>query len=257
MALLASSCAPPMRRPPSWLASPLVLLSPLLSAVACSDDAQFTTRFASDFAPTHHTVSVLGVFRDGQMSGDAWESIGSKLSAPFGATCDTAYAALVTQNQPLQAAIDDYVRANGPGDELLEQLAPAAGGDLVAVFTVAGHVAGKAAPPPDTANVQQSSPMSGAGGGKYRGSRPGGVNGGRGMPKANPIASFEVSVSFYSVSQKRAVGLLALQYEGTSQDEALQRFAQKLGAALPGATCATWDWKAKVDEGRIRALIEQ
>jgi hypothetical protein len=225
---------------------------------ACSDDAQFTTRFASDFAPSHHTVSVLGVFRDGQMSTEAWESIGAKLSTPFGATCDTAYAGLVTGNQPLSAAIDDYVRANGPGDELLEQLAPDAMGDLIAVFTVAGHVAGKAATPPDTTAVQQSSPMSGAGGGgKYRGSRPGGVNGGRGMPKAAAIASFEVSVSFYSVAQKRAVGMVALQYEGTSQDEALQRMAQKLGLTLPGAKCAGWDWKAKVDDAHIRALIEQ
>jgi hypothetical protein len=224
---------------------------------ACSDEAQFTTRFASDFSPSLHTVSVLGVFRDGQMSTEAWESLGPKLSSPFGGTCDTAYAGLVTYNQPLSSAIDDYVRANGPGDELLEQLAPAATGDLIAVFTVAGHVATKAAPPPDTTAVQQSSPMTGAGGGKYRGSRPGGVNGGRGMPKAPAAAAFEVSVSFYSVSQKRAVGMLALQYDGTSQDDALQRMAAKLGLALPSAKCATWDWKAKVDDSRIRALIEQ
>jgi hypothetical protein len=234
-----------------------VALAVFLLPSACSDDAQFTTRFASDFSPTRHTVSVLGIFEDGQMSNDAWESLGAKLSAPFSKTCDTAYADLVAQNQPLSAAIDDYVRANGPGDELLEQLAPAATGDLIAVFSVAGHVAGKAAPPPDTTAVQQSSPMTGAGGGKYRGSRPGGVNGGRGMPKAPAIASFEVSVSFYSVSQKKAVGLVALQYEGTSQDEALQRMAQKLGLALPSASCAGWDWKTKVDDQRIRALIEQ
>jgi len=242
-----------MRRTPSLALALAVSFLPS----ACSDEAQFTTRFASDFSPSRHTVSVLGVFKDGQMSTEAWESIGSKLSMPFAATCDTAYAALVTSNQPLSSAIDDYVRANGPGDELLEQLAPAATGDLIAVFTVAGHVAGKAAPPPDTTAVQQSSPMTGAGGGRYRGSRPGGVNGGRGMPKAPAIASFEVSVSFYSVSQKRAVGLVALQYDGTSMDDALQRLANKLGLALPSARCAGWDWKAKVDDARIRALVEQ
>ena len=77
------------------------------------------------------------------------------------------------------------------------------------------------------------------------------------MPKAPAIASLEVSVSFYSVSQKRAVGLVALQYEGTSMDDALQRMAQKLGLSLPGAKCAAWDWKAKVDDAHIRALIEQ
>ena len=246
-----------MRRPLASLALACALLS---LPSACSDEAQFTSRFASDFSPSRHTVSVLGVFKDGQMSTEAWESLGAKLSSPFGATCDTAYAALVTaSNQPLSAAIDDYVRANGPGDELLEQLAPAASGDLIAIFSVAGHVAGKAAPPPDTSNIQQSSPMTGAGGGKYRGARPGGVNGGRGMPKAPAIASFEVSVSFYSVSEKKAVGMLALQYEGTSQDDALQRMAQRLGLPtfLPSARCAGWDWKAKVDDQRIRALIEQ
>ena len=245
-----------MRRPLSSLALAFALLSLFSLPSACSDDAQFTTRFASDFSPSRHTVSVLGVFKEGQMSTEAWESLGAKLSTPFGATCDTAYAGLVTTNQPLSSAIDDYVRANGPGDELLEQLAPAATGDLIAIFTVAGHVAGKAAPPPDTTAVQQSSPMTG-GGGRYRGARPGGVNGGRGMPRAPAIASFEVSVSFYSVSQKRAVGLLALQYEGTSLDDALQRMAQKLGLTLPSARCAGWDWKAKVDDARIRALIEQ
>jgi len=243
-----------MRRPLCSLALALALFA---LPSACSDDAQFTTRFASDFSPSRHTVSVLGVFRDGQMSTEAWESIGAKLSTPFGATCDTGFAGLVTSNQPLSAAIDDYVRANGPGDELLEQLAPAATGDLIAVFTVAGHVAGKAAASPDTTAVQQSSPMTGSGGGRYRGSRPGGVNGGRGMPKAAAIASFEVSVSFYSVAEKRAVGMVALQYEGTSQDEALQRMAQKLGLSLPSAKCAGWDWKAKVDDAHIRTLIEQ
>jgi hypothetical protein len=231
-------------------------LATLLSS-ACSDDAQLTSRFASDFSPSSHTISVLGLFKDGQMSADAWESIGPKLSAPFGGTCETAYAGLVTTNQALSSAIDDYVRANGPGDELLEQLAPAATGDLVAIFTVAGKVAAKAAPAPDTGAVQSSSPMTGAGGGRYRGSRPGGTTNGRGMQRATPTATFEVAVSFYSVSQKRAVGMVALQYAGTSMDEALQRIAAKVGLTVPGAKCAGWDWKTKVDDMHIRELIDR
>src|SRR5580704_1916174 len=86
------------------------------ATVGCSDYAQINARFAPDFVQGRHTVSVLGVFKDGQMSADAWESIGARLSAPFGGTCETGYGQLVTSNQAASAAIDDYVRANGPGD---------------------------------------------------------------------------------------------------------------------------------------------
>jgi hypothetical protein len=227
-----------------------------LGVSACADDAQFTTRFASDFVPSRHVVSVLGIFKDGQMSEEAWESIGAKLSAPFGGTCDNAYGALVSSNQVLSTAIADYVRANGPGDELLEQLAPAATGDLILVFTVAGHVNTKAPPAPDTSAVAGGSPMTGTGG-KYRGMRPGGSSGARGMARPSPTAAFEVSASLYSVHDKRSVGLLAMQYDGASLDEALQRMAAKVGVTLPGAKCGGWDWKAPVDDNRIRALIEQ
>jgi hypothetical protein len=229
----------------------------------CADEAQFSSRFATDFVHGRHTVSVLGVFKDGQMSSDAWESIGTRLSAPFGATCQTGYGQLITSNPPLSAAIEDYVRANGPGDELLEQLAPAASGDLVVVFTVAGHVGPKPTNTPDTSNVSGgaasgagagSAPM-GASGGKYRGMRPGSGGNVRGLGRPTN-AAFEVSASFYSVSEKKAVGFVAMQYDGTSLDEAFQRMSAKVAAAVPGSACAGWDWKAQVDDNRIRALTE-
>ena len=259
MALLAHPAAA-MRFSPSTCALPLALVL----ASACSDDAQFTTRFASDFAPAQHTVSVLGVFKDGQMSAEAWESVGPKLSAPFGATCDTAYTSLAASNPALSSAIDEYVRANGPGDELLEQLAPAATGDVILVFTIAGHVTGKPSSTPDTSTVSGSGAsggqmMGGGASGKYRGAQPGGAggaNGGRGMARPNAVAAFEVSASLYSVSQKRAVGFVTMQYDGPTQDDALQRMARKLGVSLPSARCAGWDWKTKVDDNRIRTLIE-
>jgi hypothetical protein len=233
----------------------LVPLAALPSA--CSDDAQFTTRFASDFVRGRHSVSVLGIFRDGQMSSESWETIGPKLSAPFGATCDTGYGALVTSNQPLSSAIDDYVRANGPGDELLEQLAPAATGDVIVVFTVAGRVGPKPAnTPPDTSTVQGNQGM-GAGGGKYRGMRPSGSGATRGMQRPSSVgAAFEIAASFYSVSQKRSVGVVSLQYDGASLDEAFQKMSEKLGGAVPGSTCGGWDWKTQVDDTHIRSLIE-
>ena len=76
------------------------------------------------------------------------------------------------------------------------------------------------------------------------------------MARLNTTAALEVSASLYSVRQKRSVALLAMRYDGQSLDEALQRMSTRLGVALPGATCGGWDWKSKVDDNRIRALIE-
>jgi hypothetical protein len=244
------------RLPPATAFASLLLLLPL--APACSQDAQFTTRFAADFVHPSHTVSVLGVFRDGRMSSDAWETVGPKLSTPFGKTCDTAYGALIGTNPTLSAAIDDYVRANGPGDELLEQLAPAATGDLIVVYTVAGHVAPKAASTgPDTSGVSGGAPGGAmSGGSKYRGSRQS-TTPGRGMATpTNTNAAFEVSASFYSVSGRRSVGVVAMGYDGPSLDEALQRMAAKLGMTLPQSTCGGWNLEAHLDEAKIRELIE-
>jgi hypothetical protein len=243
-------------RPGPALATPLALALAALLTPACSDDAQFTTRFASDFAHGRHAVSVFGVFKDGRMDGEAWEVIGPKLSAPFGATCESAYGSLLTSDQPLSAAIDDYVRANGPGDELLDRIAPAATGDLVVVFTMAGKVVPKEALKPDTSTLSSSSPGMGMGGGKYRGARPGGgAYGSRGMaaPGGSP-AALELSASLFSVSQHKSVAMVSMAYDGPSADDALQRMAAKLAASVPGSTCVGWDWKGKVDASRIREL---
>jgi hypothetical protein len=233
----------------------------VLGTAACSDDAQFQARFASDFAHARHAVSVLGVFRDGRMNADTWDVVGPKLSTPFGKTCDTGFGALATSNQVLMGAIDDYVRANGPGDELLGELAPAATGDLILVFTIAGKVVPKTVSTTDSSVLQSGTSPGGMGmgAGKYRGSRPGGGSyGSRGMPAAaRGPAALEVSASLFSVSQRKSVGYVAMQYDGQSADEALTRMATRLGVAIPGSSCGGWDWNAKVDDKRIRELAGQ
>jgi hypothetical protein len=247
---MLSAVMPPRRH--------LALVAALAICGACKDDAQFTTRFASDFAPGGHALSVLGVFKDGQMSSESWDAIGPKLSSPFGATCDTAYGRLVTADQALSTAIDDYVRANGPGDELLEQLAPAATGDVIVVFTVAGHVNDKDKTlTPSASTVSNGAPMGGSGGRGHGngGMRYGGIND-HAIPRGTS-ASFEVAATLYSIREKRAVGMLALQYDGNSLDEALQWMAARLGLAVPGAKCGGWDFTARIDDKRIRALIEE
>lgn len=253
-----------MKRFPALFTSVLAPLA-LLSSGGCSDAAQFNTRYAPTFTHAPHTVSLLGVYKDGRMNSDVWEQIGPGLTAPLGGKCDAGYDTLVTKNPELSTAIDDYARANGIGDELLEQLAPAATGDLIMVVTVAGRVGQKDQDLPDTSAVAGGSPtMTGS---KYRGT--GGMGGAGGMgntrgptgamrrPRALADgASFEMSASLFSIKEHRSVGLVSMGYSGPSVDDAVSRLAARLGVELPGSSCAGWDWSAKVDGQRIRELVD-
>lgn len=232
----------------------LALVALAFGSAGCMGDAQFTTRFASDYEQGRHVVSVLGVYRDGRMSSDAWGSIGPKISAALGAqSCNIAYAEpLVSTNGPLWSAIDDYARASGPTDELLMQLAPAAKGNLILVLTLAGKypvpVAG-----PLAEEAAAASGASGAG-------RMGGPQGGgpppssrRKHPEGNAL---DLSASLYSVAQRRSVALVALKYTGTSASEAIALFSSRLAEELRGTTCAGWSWDVPIDAAHIRQMID-
>ncbi len=55
--------------------------------VACDEgDVHFTTNFASDFTPGRHTVSVLGVYKDGRMSSSGWETLSPHVAPALGAS---------------------------------------------------------------------------------------------------------------------------------------------------------------------------
>lgn len=237
----------------------LLLLLPPALLCACSGDAQLSSRFASDFTRAPHTVAVFGVYKDGRMSSDAWEQVGPGLSRPFGATCEQAYAQLEARNQPLSGVIDDYARANGIGDDLLEQLAPAAQGDLILFITVAGRVGSKGNNLPDTSTLSTGTP--GIGSSKYRtgsgiGSPVGGPSRGSGGLRRplDTSSAFEMTASLYSVIEKKSVGIVTLEYDGKSVDDAVARLAERIGQELPGSKCGGWNWDAKVDDQRIREL---
>ena len=218
-----------------------------------------TTKLASDFAPAGHAVSVLGVYKDGQMSADAWDTIGPRVSPSLGAAaCADGYSeAMRSSHDALMSAIDDYARESGPTDELLAQVAPAARGDLVVVITFAGKlpVAAKAKP---FAATNSGSPMGGGpSGGRGARSASGGGRAGAARSFAGPDPNeLDISATLFSVAQGRSVGLVAMQYTGKSVDEAVARFAGQLAGALPQARCEGWDWTAKVDPERIRQAID-
>jgi len=226
----------------------------LFLAAGCSGhEAVYATTFAPDFSPAHHTVSVLGVYKDGRMSSEAWDAIAARMSRALGAAkCESAYAESTTSpNHALWAAIDEYTQANGPTDDLLAKIAPAARGDLVLVVIVAGKV-----PTPEKIKVQdeQAPGPQGNMGGRGGGGGLGGMrSGGSRRPfRAEPVDRLDLSASLFSVPKVASVALVELEYSGESADDAVAKFSAKLAASLPGATCAGWNWDAKIDPEAIR-----
>jgi hypothetical protein len=228
------------------------------ACAACSGDAQFSARYASDFAPAaRHTTSVLGLFKDGRLDAEAWDVFGPKLSASLAkGSCPIVYdAALVAQSAPLASAVDDYTRSYGVTDDVLAQIAPMAAGETILVFQISGR------PPSHTSTM--TSDMPGASTGPMT-SRRGAFGGGpRGYgPSSSPGHSavdtnaYELTASLFSVREHKSVALLAMSYTGSSTDDALRRFVDKLRESLPATACIGWNRDVKVDDQHIRQLPE-
>jgi hypothetical protein len=248
----------------SLLARSLWGLSAVAVAGCGGGDSAIQSRFAPDFATTRHTVSVFGVYRDGQMSSESWLTLGPRISAALGASrCEAAYSEpLVTSRAAMWSAVEDYARSNGPTDDLLAQLAPAANGDLILVITSAGHIPEKHA---SGANAEamptMNAPgMGGRGGGGGMGGGMAGASGARGSHESSRSGpggdALDLSASLYSVAAGHSVGLVSLEYQGQSADEAIAQLAAKLAQSLHGATCVGWNWGAKIDEDRLRQIRE-
>ncbi len=209
--------------------------------------AQISTSFASDFVPAHHSISVFGVFKDGRMSSESWGSLGPRITPALGGGhCDPAYGEpVIAGNRDLAAAIEDYASANGPTDDLLAQLAPAARGDLILVVTAAGKL-----PAQRRVSVQDQPQQHGAGP-AYKAQR-----GHQTLNKQFDPNVLELSAQLFSVAQGRSVAVVDLQYTGDSIDEAVAKFTTQLALSLPGSTCTGWDTEAKLDPDKIRKLGE-
>jgi hypothetical protein len=191
------------------------------------------------------------------MSTETWDEVGPKLSSAFTTgACEAAYREeLISQKPALSSAIDDYVRANGIGDELLDAVAPAATGDLVAVFTIAGRVASGGSDG-GTSGMPMSAPgmSASARNPRYRGVPA--MSGGPTRTFGGSASGLEMSASFFSPGLHRSVGLVEMRYFGSSLEDALGQLAAKVRSSLPGSACAAWNWSVHVDDQRIRELIE-
>jgi hypothetical protein len=228
-----------------------------LASVTCDEgDAHFSVKFASDFFPAKHTVSVLGIYKDGQMSADGWEALAPKVGPAICAgDCEVGYNTLASTNGALADAVDAYAQADGPTDDLLTKLAPAAKGDLVLVITFAGKLPVHGTDGGAARSQQTPAATGGRGGG-----RRGGMGGGRSQSRPetpNDTNLLDISASLFSVSQARSVAQVSMQYTGASVDDAITRFAAKLHESLPSTVCAGWNWGTAIDPEAIRKSIDE
>jgi hypothetical protein len=221
-------------------------------AFACGGpEAQFAERFASDFQHARHTVSVFGVYKDGQMSSEAWDVFRPRLEPLLGGSrCEMASSPPpASTDSRLFAAIDDYTRANGPTDDLLAHLAPAAQGDLILVLVEAGRLPG-----PEKKASLVSSPSPG------RSTQVGSQGAGFSTLESTKHSDgaqtdvLQLTASLFSVAQGHSVALVDMHYDGANFDEAVSTFAARLAASLPECTCRGWHWDGQVDSEQIRSL---
>ena len=231
--------------------------------------------------PKPAAVSVFGIFRNGHMSPDAWAEFGAALSAPFSqGTCAAAYTNdFVAANPELTLAIDDYTKADGVSEQLLDKFAPFAKADTILVVAITGEPA-RPAPevvkPPKPAQERRPSgsgndggpgarpiadPAAGRGGGRGGGMGRGGMGGRKSpaasapRPKSEP-GSWELTAFLYSVRPRRLIGQVDLTQRGQDLDGALKAFVAKLASELPGVPCRGWDEGVQIDSEAVRKLAE-
>lgn len=100
----------------------------------------------------------------------------------------------------------------------------------------------------------------GMGGG--RGARRGGGGGGpiasspRSDSSSNPD-DYQLTALFFSVAEHKTVALIELSYSGTSGEQALTEFRDRLESEFSGASCTGWNFPADIDPREIRKLSSE
>jgi len=213
-----------------------------LALAACADGGpSVRVETAAGYAPPRGaTVSVLGVFRDGRMSRDSWDPLSAKISAALGSdkdACKAGWGRAMREAEPdLAQWLDAQTRENGMTEEALARVAPRARGDLVMTLLTYRYM------PPARHAPAQARPRAQFGG------RRGYARGATRIAPEPEAHVFELSASFYSAREHKLVAEVNLRYEGDDLDEAMDAFATKLRALLPGARCAGWTWPEPAED---------
>ncbi len=232
-----------LRTPAHALSIALVALS--AASGGCGDGSFHVERTPELPRGGGTTLSVFGVYRDGRLAPEAWDSFRSHLTPLFGASaCEPGYPEVFAGSQSgVVQAVDDFTRGSGVTDELLDRVAVAAKGELVLVIALTGRPGMRT----ETEAPRASAPV-----------RPGR----RGTPstgayRVSESVPFEAVGIFFSRKAHRSVGAMRLAYGGPSLDEALETFMTRLGGELPRAVCAGWSPDLRLEVGDIRRLEAQ
>jgi hypothetical protein len=223
----------------------------LTCLAGCGDGSFHVDRAAGFPRSPAATISVLGVYRDGRLAPEAWDVFRPHLTPLFGVpACEPGFPdILASSGQQVVAAVDDYSRANGVTDELMDKLAPLAKGEFILLLVVNGRP-GKHSDSDSTPTPTAPTP-SGRGGGR------------RGTPSSGSskttteVPQFEAVGILFSTKAHRSVGAIRMNYAGASIDEALEMFTSKLGSELPQATCSGWTGGVHLDASDIRRLATE
>jgi hypothetical protein len=239
-----------LRRPLSRAVSVALAVALAAATTACGDDSFHVQRAPEFPKAAGSAISVFGVYRDGRLAPEAWDSLRSHLAPLFGVSpCEPGYPDILTSSgTPTLQAVDDFTRANGVTDELLDRLAPMAKTDLMLLITLTGR------PGPKTEADTPSNPAQMTAPGMRGGGRRGTPTSGTPRKAALDAVAFEADAVLFSAKAHHSVAAVRMTYTGTSLDEALQSFMTRLGAELPQAACGGWKMDIHVDASDIRRL---
>ena len=209
---------------------------------ACTKDAEFNiTAPAAALAP-QTSVAFFGVYRDGRLDADYWDTLSPRVSPALGGkSCPIAFEpALADRDPALYADIDKETKENGVTSGVLERFSNRAPTPMIAVMQVTGRP-----PVPKPAAKYDDTGTAASGNGAPIGGRGGSARHQGHAPASNDnltedVQRFELVLSLFDANKKDFVARIAMHYAGTSADEALTQFTDKIKEILPGMTCVSW-----------------
>lgn len=222
-----------------------------LCATACGEAGVYwDVKYSPGYSPAPTTVSVVGVYQDGRLSNELRDEVDRGLGPAFGqATCEIAWGDKLRAAEPdFYEEIDRTTQSDGITEDTLDKFSQWAEGDVLLMVSLNIRRAG---------TQQGNSSIGGMTAGGLGGSsfnRPGGTGpmpGSRGRTGAPPPPSanrpgtwqgqqIRVSGILFSAKNHSSMGRITLNYLGSNIDEALRRFAKKVGEELRGSVCKGW-----------------
>lgn len=222
-----------------------------VATCSCGEAGVFyDVKYSPGFAAGPTSVSLLGVYQDGRMSNELRDEVVLKLAPVLGKnTCAVAWGETLRAAEPdFFEEVDRSTQADGVTEETLDRFSGWAEGDAILVVSVNVYRGGAAGAPPT------GSTTSGMGGSNFnQGTGPLPGSRGRAAPPPPPGAirpgtwqgqQIRIAAILFSAKTHAPMGRIILNYLGTNIDDALRRFARKIGEELPGSVCKGWKIEA-------------